>query len=676
MDTRLRFFMVALSCGCGAAWADDADHSTIKPQEVVVTATPLRESSLETTQPTTIVGGADLVRLRALSLGETLASQPGINATYFGPQASRPVIRGLSGERVQMYEDGGEALDVSALSSDHSVTIDPLIAERMEVVRGPATLLYGSGASGGLVNVITNRIPERMVQTPLSGAFELRGDSGIGERSGVALLDAGSGPWAFHIDGHKRETDDVRIPGFALSRALRDRLQAEGADIDETRDRLTNSDGESDGGAVGGSYIGSRGFAGVGVSKFNTNYGIPDTGGEEGVRIDMNQTKYDFKGELRDIGSFITVARFRGTYNDYEHAEVEGGGDIGTLFQQKGMDGRLAFDHAPIAGWRGNFGIQLRDIDLDVTGEEALVPPSKSRNTGYFLFEERAFGPVTVDVGTRLEQQRIEVGGESDLPDYDRNAVSLSSGVLWKATPEYSVALNLTSTQRHPSATELYANGPHIASQRFELGDSTLGRERAQTVDLGLRKTEGAWRGSISAFRSDYTRYTYAALTGEFEGEADELLPIVQYTQADAEFSGFEAEIHLPVIEAGAGAFSTRLLADYVRAKLKDGGDLPQIPPMRLGGELTYELEQFASSVSVMRYDGQDRVSEDELPTDGYTMVNVDMSYRMPFGRKSMLMFLKGANLLDEEARRHTSPLKDVAPLPGRSVAAGVRFEF
>jgi iron complex outermembrane recepter protein len=651
-----------------SAQADEVD-------QVVISATALRESALETAQPVAVLGGDDLIRLREPSLGETLAAQPGISATYFGPQASRPVIRGLGGERVQMYEDGGDALDVSALSNDHSVTIDPLLAERVEVVRGPATLLYGNGASGGLINVLTNRVPELASDDQISGAFELRGDSALSERAASGRVDGGTGPFAWHADAHKSRTDDARIPGFALSRRFREELEEAGANVNETRGRLPNTGGETYGGALGGSYVAERGLLGLGVSRYDTDYGIPDTGGEEGVRIDMRQTRYDLKSELRDLGSFIKSARLRATYNDYEHAEVEGSGEVGTLFQQKGSDTRLVFDHAPVAGWRGTFGVQYRDIDLNVTGEEALVPPSGTTNSGWFVFEERPFGELTFELGARLEHQHINVEREG-APNYRNNAVSGSAGVVWKFAPVYSLAVNLTSTQRHPTATELYADGPHIAAQRFEIGDATLDRERATTVDIGLRKTSGAWTGSLTAFRSDYARYIFAGFTGEFEGDEEELLPIVQYRQADATFTGFEVELKMPVRETPLGALAPRLMADYVRAKLSDGGDLPQIPPVRLGGELVLARDQFSSGLSVMFYDSQDKVSENELPTDGYTMVDLDFAYRMPARHRSVLFFLRGQNLLDEDARRHTSPLKDVAPLPGRSVSAGVRVEL
>lgn len=643
--------------------------------QVVITATPLRESIFETAQPVAVLGGDDLVRLRALSLGETLSAQPGVSATYFGPQASRPVIRGIGGEQVQVYEDGGAALDVSALSSDHAVTLDPLLAERIEVVRGSATLLYGNGASGGLVNVMTNRIPETIPERPVSAAVELRGDTALEERAVAGRVDGGSGSFAWHADAHKRETSDVRIPGFALSRALREQLAEAGEQPDDMRSRLRNSGSETYGGSAGGAWIGDRGFAGVSVTRYDTDYGLPDSTGEIGAHIDMRQTRYDLKAELRQPSEWIKAVRVRSTYTDYSHGEIESTGETGTLFEQTGSDTRLVADHAPVLGWRGTFGVQYRDVDLDVTGEEALLPPSRTRNSGVFVFEERPFGPVTVEAGARLERQEITLPGQSSGPDYDRNAASASLGAVWHLPSDYSLALNVTATQRHPTATELFADGPHLAAQRFEIGDPTLRRERATTFDLSVRKGAGDWTGSATAFLSDYSRYIYPELTGELSGD-EEPLPVAHYVQRDAKFRGFELELRPPALAISTSVLSSRVFADYVRATLKDGGDVPLIPPLRIGGELTLEQGAFAAGVSATWYDRQNKPGAGELPTPGFTLVDLDLSYRLPARAREVFLYLRGENLLDEEARRHSSPLKDVAPLPGRGVAAGVRVQL
>jgi iron complex outermembrane receptor protein len=315
-------------------------------------------------------------------------------------------------------------------------------------------------------------------------------------------------------------------------------------------------------------------------------------------------------------------------------------------------------------------GAQWRSIDLEALGEEAFVPPSKTRNLGVFLYEERAFGPLTLELGARLEMQEVEA--QAAAADYDAEAWNGSAGLLWKFSPAHSLALQVTRTQRHPTATELYADGPHVAVQRFEVGDPTLGRERALTADLSLRRFVGAWRFGLTVFRSDYDDYIFPQRTGEEEDE----LPVAQYVQADARFTGVEAEIGLPALATPAGELRTRLMADVVRGELDDAGDLPQIPPFRAG--LAFELTRgrVTAGLSLMQHDRQDRIAAFELPTASYTMLDVDLSYRASLGGGELLAYLRGGNLLDEDARRHPSPLKDVAPLPGRTIGAGLRFAF
>jgi iron complex outermembrane receptor protein len=648
-----------------ATFADDKD----KLDEVVVTATALHESSLEVAQPTSVLSGDALVRDRGTSIGEALAATPGISATYFGPQASRPVIRGQTGERVQVSEDGAESLDVAALSADHAVTIDPLLADRVEVLRGPATLLYGNGAAGGLVNVLVHRVPDQAYEKTLDGAAEIRGNTALGERAAAARIDGGISGWSFHGDAYARETDDVEIADYALSRAARASGEFSPEQIADSRGRIANSSSSLRGGALGASRVGDAGFAGFAISRFETEYGIP--GPEEGVSIDMRQTRFDFNSDWRAKNGWIDTAHLRASYNRYEHAELEPGGEVGTQFDQDGLSVRLAVETAELAGWRGSWGLQLRNIDFSALGEEAFVPASETRNVGVFGYEERAFGPLTVEIGARLESQRITT--DEELPEYDSARASFAGGLVWQLAEGWSTALNATSTTRHPTSTELYADGPHVAVQRFEIGDAALRPERATTLDLSLRHRAENWSLSLTAYRSDYTDYIYTSLTGEIEDD----LPVAEYLQDDAGFTGFEAEVDLPELAIAGGKLATRLVADAVRAELDAGGDLPQIPPLRVGAEVRYARNAWSAGVSAHRFSSQTRVAANELPTDGYTMLGADASWRIPSpSGRELFAYLRGENLLDEDARRHTSPLKEFAPLPGRSVGAGVRLEF
>ncbi len=656
-------------------------NATPDLKEVVVRATPLRGSPLETAQPAIVLTGDELERAIAKSLGETLEKQLGITGTYFGPIASRPVIRGLSNQRVQVLEDSIASLDVSALSEDHSVTVDPLVARSIEVIKGPGTLLYGNAAVGGVVNVLTNRIPETRQQEPFDGAIELRGDTVSDQRSGALRLDGQAGDFALHADGFHRDSDDIDIPGNALSDELVTGLEASGEEVPTNSDGVVyGSDGKTYGWSVGGSYlVGDRGYLGASATRYDANYGTPGPESQpdgSSVRIDMAQRRYDLSGGLDNPFTGISAIRVRAGHSNYTHTEFEPDGVAGTTFNQDASEFRLALDHAPIADWRGTFGAQYIDVDLKAEGEEAFIPPSTTDNLGLFLFEERPIGAVNLQVGVRYESQSIDPESEVALPNYDDTSWNGSAGAVWDFAPEYSAAFNYTYAQRHPSATELYANGTHVALARFEIGDSALTKESTNTVDLALRKYAGDVQFLVSAFYSQYGDFIYAQPTGEFAGE-EEPFPIVQYVAQDAEFYGAEAEISFPLLDADLNNLRLRLLTDYVRGKLTDGGgNLPLIPPWRVGAALDYTRGGWQAGLEVFRYDSQDKVAENELTTDGYTMIGADLGYRLPTPVGSLLLFLQGSNLANEEARRSTSPVKDYAPLPGVSLLAGAKIEF
>jgi iron complex outermembrane receptor protein len=687
-----------------AAPAGGHDGRTLP--DIVVTAKPFERSPLEIAQPTIVLSGDQLRRDLGVSLGETVAHQLGVTGTYFGPNASRPVIRGLGGERVQMLEDGIEALDVSALSADHAVSIEGIAADQIEILKGPATLLYGNGAVGGLMNVVTNRIHSEVPER-LEGAVELRGDTALGERTAAGRLDFGvAGRVALHVDAFTRDTDDVRIPGYAPSAAEREELAEEGEDFG-TRGRIDNSDGEAQGAAVGASYVGSRGFVGIGYTRYETNYGLPGgahhhheeeeeaaasgeraransvralaEGDEEegpGPRIDLVQNRYDVAGALDGGEGWFRKLHVRGTYSDYEHAELEGDGAIGTQFEQQAWETRVAVDHA-FGAWRGTAGVQVRDADFVAAGEEAFVPPSETRNLGVFVFEERpvetARGRVTFELGARLERQEIDPESSLGLPDYSGTSKTASGGVVWAFRPDVALAANFTHAERHPTSTELYADGPHAAVQRFEIGDPSLDKERSNAVDLSLRSSGDARvRWQVNAYLNQFDDFIYLQPTGAVEDDFD----VYEFRQEDARLTGVEAEVTVPLLSADNGTLEGRLAGDYVRARLDDGSPLPQIPPLRIGAELAWRADRFGATLATYWYDRQSRVAEFEDATDGYTLVDLDVSWRVATPMGSVLLFAKGSNLFDEEARRHTSPLKEYAPLPGRSLTAGVRLQF
>ena len=542
VSTSLRIAVAAVLVS-SAAFAQES-----RLEEIVVTSTALRESPLEIAQPTTVVAGDDLRRQISTSIGETLSHELGMSSTYFGPSASRPVIRGLGGYRVQTLQDGLASLDVAGLSQDHAVTVESVISQQIEVIKGPAALLYGSGAAGGLVNVVTNRVPMERAEEPISGAVELRGDTATEERTGALGLDGQAGAFAFHADYFDRETDDVEIPGFAQSDALRQALIDSGEEPDGVRDHIPNSAGEAKGGALGASLIGDAARGGLSWSRYETNYGIP---GEEEAFIDMEQDRYDAKAAI-DLDGAITSLRFNGSYNDYTHTEFEAPGEPGTLFNQDAYELRLAMDHEIGSGWRGTLGAQYVDIDFEALGEEAFVPqsddpshqPVRVRGTPFRCVDDRAGRTRGAADGRR--------GSDTGLPDYDETAINLSAGVVWKFADEHAFAVNVTRTERHPQAAELYANGPHIAAQRFEVGDPNLDLEKAITADVSLRRSGEGVQWTLSAFYNDYSDYIFANPTGEIEDD----LPVFAYLQDGAKLHGFEAEVIFPLWSRATGTWT------------------------------------------------------------------------------------------------------------------------
>ena len=654
-----------------------------RPEEIIVTSTALRETALEVAQPASVLGGDALRRQIASSLGETIASELGVSATYFGPSSSRPVIRGLGGERVRMLHDGVSALDVSSLSQDHAVAVETVLADQIEILKGPATLLFGSGAVGGVINVVDGRIPTNFSRDANRRSVEVRGDTAADERTAVGRIELGSDSARIHIDAFRRNTSDVSIPSYAFSAA--ERAEHREAQLEEAFEHgtLENSDSETRGGAFGVSTGSDVGFIGIAVGRYDTNYGVPAAHHEHGdgedeeapehghdLRIDMRQDRYDLKAERALAFGPWERVRLRASYNDYEHRELEGD-ETGTIFEQSGLEIRGNLDHGEIAGWRGTLGAQYVETDFEARGDEAFVPPSVTRQFAVFAFEKRDFGAVTLELGARGEHQRIDPRGIEW--SYDETAASLSTGIVWSFTDAYSLAANLTRSQRHPQSAELYSNGLHLAIGRFEIGTPSLKKETANTVDLTLhRHAERGVHWSLSAFHNDFADFIYSMDAGE----AVEGLPLFRYTQADAELYGFEGELTVPLFQAGDRRFEMRLASDYVRGRLDRGGDLPQMPPLRYGIELHYERGPLHVGAEGYRHARQDKTGSNERETDGYTLLDLDVSYRLAFGGNTVLMFLRGSNLLDEDARRHPSPLKEIAPLPGRSLHAGLRAEF
>ena len=674
----------------GIAEQSDSHHVV---DEVVVTATPLNRTVEQLAQPTTVVDSDELARRQEASVAEAIANQLGVSATYFGPVASRPVIRGQFGERVRVLSNSLDALDASALSEDHAVSVDGIIAERVEIIRGPATLLYGSGAAGGLINIVDSRLHEQPLGVPWSGALSLGTGTATNRKQGAVKFDFGTDRVIAHIDAFRRDTGDVEIPGFAesaLLRALEEAEHDDDGDHDEHEEeeafgRIENTSSESDGGALGLSFLGNRGMLGVSVSQYNSDYGIPghhheheendadhgDEEGEEIVRIALEQTRYDIRGELA-LDNAIESLKVRIARNDYGHTELEGD-EIGTVFDSQGTDIRMELRHAPINALQGAIGLQYKQIDFAATGDEAFVPSTKTDQVSLFAFEELPLGNEWVlQASTRAEHQGIRT---TSSDDYSNMAYGASLGAIWSPRESLTLAGNVSLTERHPNATELYADGPHLAVQRYERGAETLGlgtldNERSANIDLTLRIALPRWEANLTGFINDIDDYILLAPTGEEEDE----LPVFEYGQTDAELIGFEAEVMFDLLQRDDRHLHARLFSDFVQGEQKSGAYLPRIPPLRVGLGFHYTDERFDASVEASRYSKQEKTASNELPTADYTMIDVGFSYRL--ADPDLMFYVRGRNLGDEDARRHSSPLKDIAPLPGRSLHAGIRWDF
>lgn len=633
---------------------DTKHHDEHEFDAITVQADPLRSSYGELIQPASVLQGELLEQRKAGTLGETLQKEAGVQSSFFGPAVGRPVIRGQDGARVQVLSEGLASMDVSTVSVDHAVTIEPFLADQIEVLRGPSTLLYGAGAVGGVVNVVDGRIPEAAGEQPISGRVQLGGDSAADTRFGMARIEAGSDRFVLRADAYYRDADDYEIPGPAEL----------GGDQDDGV--LANSSLTSKGGAVGGSLIGESGFLGLAVSTFKTNYGVP---GEEDVRLDMDQTRVDLKGGLDNPYSGAESLRVRIGSNDYEHVELEGE-EVGTRFDNQELSGRLDIVHSEWGGWNGAYGFSFSDRDLEAVGEEAFVPPSQTTQWGLFLVERRDFGGWNLELGGRYDRQSIDA--EVQDGDQSHSGFSLSAGASWDLSETLVLSLNLDRAARLPTAEELYSDGPHAATQSFEVGDADLNEEISNQIDVGLRWRAERFSGSAHVYHNRFNDFIFLADTAEIEDD----LPVRQWTQGDARFTGFEVEGTWHMAENRYGHFDLRNFGDSVRARLNDGGDLPRIPQSRIGSEFRWHNEHWHASLGATHYFDQSRTADFETETDAFTLWDAALMYTHDSDAASFEWYLKGENLGDEEARLHTSVLKDVAPLPGRNFTAGVRVYF
>ncbi|MDN4576070.1 TonB-dependent receptor [Pandoraea cepalis] len=639
-----------------------------------VTGNPLGRAAADLTVPLTELDGKALALRRAGTLGETLDGLPGVSATSYGPNVSRPIIRGLDGDRIRVLQNGTAALDASSLSYDHAVAQDPLTIERVEVVRGPAALLYGGNAVGGVINTIDNRIPQESI-TGISGATDFSYGGANRERAGAAQLEFGNGEFAFHVDGFARKSADLRIPGFARSAQQRAR---DDEDTPQPSGTLPNSQGQVSGAAVGASWTWANGYTGLSYSGYDSDYG---TVAEADTRIRLRQQRLALASEIRDLNGPITALKFNLGYTDYEHKEIENG-ETGTTFKNHGYEGRIEARHAKLGPLDGAVGVQFSQNTFSALGEEAFVPKSDTRNVALFALEEWAMHPaVKLSFGARIEHSSVKptAGGNErfdNLPSRDFTPGSVSAGAVFALAPAWSVALNTSYTERAPTFYELYANGPHLATGVWEIGSPQAAIEKAFSTDLSLRYAQGPNKASVGLFYSRFNNFIALNNTGRTIDEGGQSLPVYQYAGVPADLYGMEAEGRARLWR-GHGNLDLELRGDYTIARNRETGEpLPRIAPLRLTAALAYALGHWGARLEMVHASPQGRVPANDLTTRGYTTLGAALTYQFKAGGAQWLAYLKGENLTNQEVRLASSVLRDIAPQGGRSVRVGLRTTF
>ncbi len=641
--------------------------------DIIVTGAPFGISQSASIIATTVVDEEALATAPASTLGDLLAGTPGLRSSSFAPGSTRPVIRGLTGPRVQVLTNGIGLIDASSVSPDHQVAADPAEANRIEIVRGPSTLVYGGSAIGGVVNVLDGRIPEALPEGGFEGRVVAQGStvdegSSFGGRADIAF-----GNFVLHLDAVTKEADDYEIPSSPISRRLAD---AEGIDRDETG-VVPGSFSELDAWGIGGSFVGDRGFFGLSYKETDSTYGVV---AEEDVFIELEQQRFDARGELRfDTGPFRAL---RGAFGqaDYTHTEFEDVGDPGTVFDSDGWEARADLIQRDRNGWNGAIGLQALSRDLSAIGDEAYIPPSTTDEVGVYTVQRWDRGAYGFEGGLRYDRRTVTatpIGGASELErEYDN--WSASGAVFLRPSEGVFLGLSLTRNERGPSETELFADGVHVATGVYELGDTDLKSESVTTLEGTLHYDGGRLRGDLHVYASRYDGFIDLRDTGlEFEEEHDgeiEEFPIFAYLQTDADFRGFEAEVAYDIWAEGTRVVTLEGAVDYVDADT-DLGPASRIPPLSLTGRIKYASGPLDLGLEVRHVAEQDEVAEFELPTDSYTLVNLSGAWR-PFADQGVTLFAEARNLTDEEAREHVSFLKDIAPLPGRNVRFGISYRF
>ncbi|HSV34540.1 MAG TPA: TonB-dependent receptor [Ramlibacter sp.] len=659
-------------------------------QEVTITGNPLGG---ELIAPATQYSGPALLLRSQGTLGETLNHTPGVASTYFGPNASRPVIRGLDGDRVRILSNSGAALDVSNLSYDHAVTVDPISIERIEVLRGPGALLYGGNAIGGVVNLIDNRIPREPMEG-VTGKVDLGLASANRERAGASMVEGGTQRIGLHVDVFNRATKDVDAPVL---------LPCTQGSVTSLARRICNSASQSRGGAVGASVFFDQGFLGASASTYRSDYG---TVAEDEVTVGMQSNRYAIEGEVRQLGGWLQSVKGQASHTDYGHTEFEAGLP-GTVFKNRGNDARLEMRHAKWGPLDGVIGLQVENARFSADGAEAFAPYSRTRQGALFMLEELATSWGKLTFGGRAETVTVASEGNPLVARFTPASrsfrpASTALGGLWNLAPAWQLTGNLARSERAPKDYELFADGPHVATGAYEVGNPSLGKEKSVNADVGVQWKRGPNQFKVNAFQSRFSNYLSLASTGlvrDAEGNgagtgaadcgdgtsvesgcAEELLPEFAYRQVRAKFRGLEMSGTVRLMD-GASVLDLELRGDLVRATNTTTGEpLPRIAPVRVGATIVWSQGPWGARLGFDHAARQSRVPVGEQSTGGYTLWSAALTWRQKAGAANLLWYARLDNAADKLAYSATSILTQTAPgrapLPGRSLKLGLRADF
>lgn len=670
--------------------AADPPESDASIPTVRISALALDEDANNISSSFSILEGPELFARSQATLGDTLDGLPGVRSDTFGGGATRPVIRGQTAPRIKVLADGTSLLDASDISPDHAVTTEPLLLEKVEVLRGPATLLYGSGAIGGVVNVLDRRVPSELPRNRFEGSVGLRGATVSRERAGVLeLTGRATEHLVFHIEGMARDADDYRVPRF-------------------TERRVPGTHTESGNASAGLSWISERGYIGLAYSYRDDDYGVPghsheyeschphdsllhceghgeEEGGDEHddavvPTVALLSKRFDLRGELRAPLSGLERVRFRVSHTDYQHEELEENVPL-TTFSNDGYEARVEVQHAPLGRWRGAIGAQYADTEISVLGEEAFIPTTQSESLGLFVVEHFELNDAWhFEAGVRHEW--LDYTPRNDpraRPKFSDSTTSASAAAIWEFVPDYFLTLSVARSERSPHAQELYARGIHLATNTYECGliphpatcgglenNADIRTETSNNVEVSLRRNAGRITFDVGAFHNEVDDYIHARTLDQFGN-----FRLIKYTQRDARLTGVEAEATWRLRDT----LSATLFGDFVRARFKEGGNLPRIPAARYGARVNTSLGRLGGELEYYHVSDQDDIADYEVRTPGYDMVNFTITYNTP-GDTGYGVFIRGTNLLDERVWNAASFLANVVPLPGRSVSAGIRLSF